>query len=92
MKNMFRRPKLMDQKLKILVKNWEEELKKPDPKFWKALGKTYFMDLVWIAIPKLIDTSLILVLSLIIGRMLEIIDGQGEEWEGYCLVFALFCS
>ena len=50
------------------------------------------MDLASITIPKLIDTSLMLVLSLIIGRMLEIINGEGEDWEGYCLVLALFCT
>ena len=91
---MFRLPKLMntDQKILILEKHWDEELKKPEPKFWKALLRTYFMDLASITIPKLIDTSLMLVLSLIIGRMLEIINGEGEDWEGYCLVLALFCT
>ena len=92
MKNMFRLPHIMEteQKLKILEKHWAEEMKKPNPNFWKALSKTYFRDLFSIFFPKLIDTSLMLIISLIIGRMIEIINGEGEDWEGYCLVLALF--
>ena len=70
---MFRLPKKLqiDDSVRNLELNWEKEKSKSDPQLWKAVARTFWRDWLWFALPHQLNTVLSLLVSLVVGRLID---------------------
>lgn len=72
-------PRILDPaNFSLLKEAWAEEAKKPNPVFYKAMGKAFGWRFFWTGVPFLVESSAQISIGILMGQLVEFIQFEDE--------------